>query len=230
MYTSIQGRYEQREVEDRPNRGGRKGKGRGQKDRQARERARSSSRNERVRYAQREKMSVTGRESSLARRTYRHNQHSGNRTHTDCTTTDDYTTETLAPHHIQTNSHTTDTFDRNELDNTHSTYTKQVALGRPVGKHSTHSRLAVGKPSKQLNNDYYYRSESGMEVNDVTAERNPPHTDYGYTRIPAQQAGEVFPKTSVRGNTSNSNEQMFSQSFLNRLARARQVEPIESRS
>merc|ERR1711989_301656 len=58
--------------------------GRGQKDRQARERARSSSsRNERIRYAQREKMSVTGRESSLARRTYRHNQHSNNHTHTD---------------------------------------------------------------------------------------------------------------------------------------------------
>ena len=175
-------------------------------------------------------MSVAERESSLARRTYRHTQHSDNRTHTDCTTTDNYTTETLAPHHDQTNSHTTNTFDRSELDNTHSTYTKQVALGRPVGKHSTHSRLAVGKPSEQLNNDYSYRSESRMEVNDVTADRSPPHIDNGLTWIPTQRAGEVFPKTSVHGNTSNSNAQVFSQSFSDRLARARRVEPIESQS
>ena len=60
-----------------------------------------------------------------------------------------------------------------------------------------------------------------MEVNDVTAAMDVKQPPLGtaLTHIPAQRAGEVVPKTSVQGNTLN-NDQVFSQNFLNRLARA----------
>ena len=71
-----------------------------------------------------------------------------------------------------------------------------------------------------------------MEVNDVTAERDDeqPLLTTGLAYIPAQWAGDVVPQTSVLGNTFNSSEQTFSQSFMSRLARARQGNPNEFQS
>ena len=224
MYKSMYNRYEERDVKCRPHRGGKDRRGR-QDTSRSQSRARSRGRHEERerkprssgRREEREKMpewKERERECSPARKTYTHTRH-----------TDNYTTKTLAPH--ATNSrdeqtlrpHDTHTeFDRTDLDSKYSTYTTRLDLGNPE--------------NVQLANRYSYRTESRMEVNDVTAERTdeqPPLTT-GLTYIPAQRAGDVVPKTSVQGNTHSNNVQVFSQKFLNLLAGAPKVRSNEFQS
>ena len=48
------------------------------------------------------------------------------------------------------------------------------------------------------------------------------------SHVPTKQAGEVFPKTSVQGNTHTNQSNGFSQNFLNLLSGAPRVRSNES--
>ena len=134
----------------------------------------------------RERECSLARSSVMAReKTYTHTQH-----------TDSYNTKTLAPHATRSRDkqtlrpdYTQTEFDRSDLDSVHSTHNTRLDLGNTE--------------KEQLNNRYSYRTESRMEVNDVTAAKDvkPPPLTTALTHIPTQRAGEVDPKTSVQGNT-----------------------------
>ena len=208
MYKSMYSRYEERDVECRPHRGGKGRRGR-------QDTSRSQSRLRASRLEEREKKSkLKGRERDhgRARTTYTHTRHTDN--------TDNFTTESLAPHTIQSRDETL------RPHRPHETHT-QLFDSSDLGLENT-TRLDLGNPeNEQLNNRYSYRTESRMEVNDVTAGRENEQllfTD-NPAYIPAERAGDVFPRTTVLGNTIDSSSQPFSSSFMNRLAKARQVSP-----
>ena len=87
--------------------------------------------------------------------------------------------QTLRPDHTHTE------FDKCDLDSLHSTYNTRLDIGN--------------MENGQYNNRYSYRTESRMEVNDVTAAKdvNSPPLAPALTHIPAQGACEVALKTSV---------------------------------